>query len=821
MTYTAASIAHILGAHLVRDEGAEPVMHLVYDTRRISFPEASLFICLEGPHNDGHRYIADAYKAGVRNFLVSKGSSLPAMPGASVVLVPDTLAALQHLAAWHRQQFKIPVIGVTGSNGKTVVKEWLYQLLQQDYKIARSPRSHNSQIGVPLSVWQLDSTHTLAIFEAGISAPGEMDRLEEIIKPTVGILTNIGAAHDAGFSSRKEKLQEKMKLFAGVEVLIGRFTDLEHAGVNDGTQVLSWSFGDEGGLRVEKLTSKQHTLLKTNYQGQGFELDIPYTDEASIENVTHCWMLLMWLGKSNKDIQERFSQLHKVDMRMQLLQGLHDCLIINDSYSADLDSLQVALQFQHQQRTGLNKTAILSDFLQTGLDEKKLYGQIMSLLQAHGVGKLVAIGPAFSSFLADHYQGSKGMAIQTFSDAEAFISHFRASQFSKELILVKGSRNFHLEKIVSLFIQKKHQTTLQINLDALAHNLRVFRRKLNPATKIMAMVKAFSYGSGSAEIANVLQYNHVDYLAVAYADEGVQLVDAGITTPVMVMNTDPESFALIIEHGLQPVLYATDMLQSFARYLSDQGITHYPVHLEVDTGMNRLGISLDDLEEAISLIKQYPQLHIVSAFTHLAGSDSASLDAFTQQQQIKFQKAYQVLEEALGYHPLMHISNSAAVLRHPHLQGNMVRLGIGMYGINPAPGVNLELQPVASLYSTISQVRRVKQGDSVSYNRSGIMEKDALLGVVRIGYADGYSRRFSRGVGSMWVRGQLAPVVGNVCMDMTMIDITGIEGVQEGDTVEIFGTNLPVERLAAWIDTIPYEILTGVSQRVKRVYLSD
>lgn len=790
--------------------GDREIRHLLYDSRRIQHPETSLFFAIKTAHNDGHRYLSEACQKGVRAFVVSEAVVLE---DAVVIQVEDTLAALQKLAAWHRSQFSIPVIGITGSNGKTIVKEWLAQLLEEEFAIIRSPKSFNSQLGVPLSIWEMGPQHTLGIFEAGISTVGEMKKLQQVIQPTIGILTNIGEAHNEGFASPEEKLHEKLLLFQEAAIIIGEKKWLRQAT----RPVFTWSREAGADVFVQSVaTTDGKTEITVAHKEKVSSIRIPFLDDASVQNAITCLCALLYLKKEVAAYRQRFLQLHPVDMRLQLQHAINDCLLVNDSYSADMTSLTIALHFLSEQSSSRKRTVILSDFQETGRGEEELYATIARLLQASGIQKVVAIGENVSTQLS--HKLSPSMAVQAFSSTENFIENFRSSQFAGEIILLKGARKAGFERIAALFEQKLHGTVLQINLSALAHNLRQYQKVVKPSTRIMAMVKAFSYGSGGAEIASVLQFHNTAYLGVAYADEGIALVKAGITLPIMVMNPEASSYAAIVDHALQPVLYSAHRLSEFEAYIQSQGLTHYPVHLEVETGMNRLGFSLEEMETVARQLAASNTLHVQSLFSHLAASESPGMDDFTHLQAERFLQAAEILREKISYPFLRHISNTAGILRHPQLQMDMVRLGIGLYGIASGAENVLQLEPVATLRSTIAQIKVVKKGESVSYNRRGVVSRDSRIATVRIGYADGYSRRLSNGIGKMWVKGGVAPVVGTVCMDMTMIDVTDIRGVQEGDDVIVFGKELPVQEVAAWAGTIPYEIMTSVSQRVKRVY---
>lgn len=789
MEYTISDIAGIVQAETRLVQEAT-ITHLLLDSRKIIAPAHSLFFALGGFRRDGHDFIASLYQNGVRNFVVSKRVEEPDYPEANFLLVKDTLAALQTLAAYHRNRFSIPVIGITGSNGKTIVKEWLFQLLHPEYHIVRSPKSYNSQIGVPLSIWQMNPQHTLAVFEAGISRMGEMEKLERMIRPTIGLFTNIGEAHSEGFSSKEEKEKEKRILFRNALLV----PELVITGVKQ-----------EGGS----------SLIQAGEQS----IRIPFTDEASVANAITCWKLMLHLGYTAERIQERMQGLTPVDMRLVLKKGIHHCSVINDSYSADLSSLEIALNFLVQQHPGIRRTVILSDFLQSAIPDQALYSQVTEALRKHGITRLIGIGERISA--AIRQQQHPGFETELYSNTADFISQFRSVSFKEEAILVKGARVFHFEQIVQLLEQKVHQTVLEINLHALVNNLKEYQAKLHPKTKIMGMVKAFAYGSGGAEIAGMLQYHKVDYLGVAYADEGVELRRAGIHLPIMVMNPEENAFDAIIENNLEPELYSFEILKSFERYLQQQGIQQYPVHLEVETGMNRLGFAVEDIPALGDWLLDSSSCKVQSVFSHLAASEEAGQDAFTEQQYQLFTGAAAALSNALGYSFLSHIANSAAAIRHPHLQLDMVRLGIGLYGVDSAATNQLYLQPVATLKSTVAQLKQLKAGESVSYNRRGKLTRDALIATIRMGYADGYPRRLGHGVGKVLINGQQAPVIGTICMDMFMVDVTDIPGIKQGDEVIIFGKELPVQEMARLAETIPYEILTGISQRVKRVYFEE
>ena len=818
--YNIKNIAAIVDGKILQLYRETVIEHLLIDSRKVYSSSTSLFFALKGSRRDGHQFISELCKRGIQNFIISEVVNVADFPEANFILVGDTLEALQRLAGFHRKQFSIPVIGITGSNGKTIVKEWLYQLLHGNFNIVRSPKSYNSQIGVPLSIWQMGSHHELAIFEAGISKPGEMEKLEKIIQPTIGILTNIGEAHSENFPNREEKLKEKLKLFAHASKVISKGDDawitrqMMRLEINN----FFWGRNISSDLQVISVGREDfQTEITLNFKHDTFNFLIPFIDEGSIENAITCCSLMLVAGIDRSFIQNKMQQLQPVSMRLELKKAINQCAIINDSYSADLSSLTIALNFLDQQAAGSKRTVILSDFLQTGLTEEKLYDEIGSLLHQHRTSKVIGIGKNISTYL----KTSSKATYQFYNSTEDFLQQFRSSQFKDETILIKGARIFEFEKIAHALEEKVHQTVLEINLNAIVHNLKAYQNFLHPSTKVMAMVKAFAYGSGGAEIAGILQYHKVDYLGVAYADEGVELRKAGIHLPVMIMNPEESTFDAIVENDLEPDLYSFELLHQFDGYLKRLGLQQYPVHIEIETGMNRLGFDAADIKKLGETINQTDSFKIRSVFSHLAGSEDPAEDDFTLQQHAKFISASNELEKMLGYSFIKHMANSAAIIRHPLLQMDMVRLGIGMYGVDAANTRSLELQAVATLKSTIAQIKHLKKGESVSYNRKGIVKRDSVIATIRIGYADGYSRLLGNGVGKMLINHQLVPVIGAVCMDMTMVDITGISDVNEGDEVIVFGSELSIQQIAEWASTIPYEIMTGISQRVKRVYFEE
>lgn len=833
--------SHIKATWAQQQDDAQ-IEHILIDSRKLIFSATSLFFALSSSRRNGLLFIAELYTKGVRNFVVQEIPEAAAInyPAANILLVKNVLQSLHLLAAWHRNQFLLPVIGITGSNGKTIVKEWLYQLLQSDYNIVRSPKSYNSQIGVPLSVWQTNQQHTLGIFEAGISQPDEMQKLEKMIAPGIGIFTNIGDAHSEGFLNIRQKINEKLQLFVRSNVLIYGADNLElnetiinfAFKIKDKTplELFTWGTKETTNLQIISIEKKAgNSIITANYNDKTIEgqspvnhhqpqtINIPFTDDASIENAINCWCVLLYLKVNEDIIAARMKQLRTVEMRLELKKGINNCSVINDSYSADINSLNIALDFLAQQQQHPNRTLVLSDILQSGKNSQELYTTIAALLQQKKINRLIGIGSEISKQQA----AFKDIKQTVFFDSVADLKQqFHSLHFFNESILLKGARVFEFEQISHLLEEKAHQTVLEINLSAITHNLKKYQQLLNPSVKLMAMVKAFSYGSGSFEIANLLQFHKVDYLAVAFADEGVELRKAGISLPIMVMSPEEATFDVIVQYDLEPELYSFTILQSFYQYLTTAGIEYYPVHIKLDTGMHRLGFEQSDMAQLKKYLTQFTRLKIQTVFSHLVGSDNPLHDDFTIKQASIFNECCQQLQQVICYPFISHLSNTSAIIRHGNLQYDMVRLGIGLYGVDSNSNMQEQLHNVTTLKTSVAQIRIVKAGESVGYNRSGMVTKDTKVATVRIGYADGYPRTLGNGNGKMQVQGKLAPVIGNVCMDMTMLDVTGID-IKEGDAVTVFGKDLPVQQLAKWSNTIPYEILTGISQRVKRVYFEE
>jgi Alr-MurF fusion protein len=824
-SYTLTEIAEITGGSLLQKGSEEKILHLLLDSRKISATDYVLSFAIKGDRHDGHKYIPELYKSGVKNFIISEEIDLTAFPDASFIKVEDARIALQKIAVFHRGKFSIPVIGITGSNGKTIIKEWLYQLLREDENIVRSPKSYNSQIGVPLSVWQLKEDHTLGVFEAGISLPGEMEALEKIIQPDIGIFTNIGEAHAENFISYEQKVKEKLKLFVHCKQLIYcKDYQLIETLVKDDPilnkiKLFTWSKKSRADLQIGRISkSDQETEIQGIFNNDFIRIKIPFTDEASIENAIHCWSLMLLLGIDDKVASQRMHLLSPVAMRLEMKEGVNNCSIINDSYNSDLGSLNIALDFLNQQKQHGKKTLILSDILQTGKNEEKLYAEVAAMIEKRGIDRLIGIGEAVSR-QADTFRIKK----QFYQSTDDFLSNYSAEIFNDETVLLKGARAFGFEKISRLLQQKAHETVLEINLESIVHNLNYFKTKLKPGTKIMAMVKAFSYGSGSFEIANILQFHRLDCLAVAYADEGIELRKAGINLPIMVMNPEEQSYDAMIQYSLEPEIFSFRVLNLFDDALKRNNSKlekPFPIHIKLDTGMYRLGFEEKDINELVVRIKNNKNIVVQSVFSHLSASDEDVHDNFTREQISRFSEMSERIITYLDYPIIRHILNSAGVIRFPEAQYEMVRLGVGLYGIGINEYEQSRLQYVSTLKTTVSQIKNVPRGASIGYSRKAIASEEMKIATIPIGYADGLSRRLGNGKGKVIINGKAAPFVGNICMDMCMVDITGIN-VKEGDEVIVFGPDHPITELSKDLETIPYETLTMVSRRVKRVYYHE
>ena len=825
MNYSAAEIAEILKAKAHLPRPAVSIRELAIDSRKIYLPGSSLFFALQSKQNDGHKYLVHAYEEGVRSFVVKHTALLPEDLSINYFLVDDTLQALRQLAAFHRKRFDIPIVAITGSNGKTSTKEWLYEVLAERIRVRRNPKSYNSQIGVPLSVWLLDEEDRLGIFEAGISKPGEMEKLEEILRPTHGILTNIGPAHDEGFTDRKEKLREKLKLFVHCRTLVYcRDQALVHRELlkwkrdYPGLQLLSWGAHEEADIRYERSDAD----LKIRFRNKEYRIQPPAKDDAAIENIMHVFSALPALRLNPDDFIKTFSRLEHLPLRLEMKKAVNGSLLIYDCYNNDLRSLQIALDYQEMHGKKRSKTLILSDILESGKEGPQLYREVAEMIRQKEIKRLIGVGDQMVKYLPSEIKGE--MQMEFYRNTDACLRSLDPDSFKNEIILLKGARKFAFEHIGPVLEEQVHGTRLVINLEALRHNFNFYRALLRPDAKIMIMVKALAYGTGMDRIASVLQYHRADYLAVAYADEGIALRKAGIQLPILVMNTSEEAMLRLIQHQLEPQIFSFRSLNQILTSLKKQKKQSrpYPVHIKLDTGMHRLGFELEELPVLLEqLQKNRGLVEVKSIFSHLAASEDPQMDAFTQKQILRFEKATTLLSEGLGYAPLRHIANSAAISRFPEARFDMVRLGLGLYGIDPSGKYSEQLLPVAALYTSISQIRRVPAGEGVGYGHLDAADHERLIATVGIGYADGYSRQFSSGRGFMLLHGMRAPVVGRVCMDMTLIDITKIPEAREGDRVEVFGSKIKLEELSKRIATIPYEIMAGLSERIERVYTEE
>lgn len=819
---TTSEIANIVEGKLITGASFtnQNINKIVTDSRTYFNSNNSMFFAIKGPRNNGHLYVDELTKKGISVFVVSQPEVINT--DTNFILVKNTSLALQKLAAYNRSRQNYPVIGITGSNGKTIIKEWLFNLLSSNFKIVRSPKSYNSQIGVPLSVLLMNSDYNLGIIEAGISQPGEMDNLASIISPELGIFTNIGDAHQENFISIQQKIQEKLRLFENSKQLISCAdneivkNEVEIFCRKNSLKNISWSLKN---TNADYLFSVQKRNNLSKIMGISettrYTFTIPFIDDSSIENACHCFVATCLLLKNPETIIPRFKELYPVAMRLEIKQGIHNCILVNDFYNSDLNALSIALSVLHQQaaKEYRQKLVIISDIQQTGIPQSKLYKQVNELLVEWGIDEVIGIGFDISRNANDFSIRKK-----FYNSTEDFENRFYSNHFKSSAILIKGARQFTFEKISSLLQLKAHQTKLEINLNALIHNLNEYRNLLKPKTKIMVMVKAFSYGSGDVEIAKLLQYQNIDYLAVAVTDEGVQLRTSGITVPIIVMNPEQDSFQNIIDFRLEPNIYSLELLQDFQKIISVNGLLEFPVHLKIDTGMNRLGFKTEfEINEVIGLLSDDKFLKIKSVFTHLAASDEPDLDSFTNEQFKKFEKYADLFNKAFPYKIDKHVLNSAGIERFSEKQYDMVRLGIGLYGIS---NIGLPLENIGTLKSTISQVKQTNAGETVGYNRKGVIAKESKIAIIPLGYADGLDRKLGNGNGCAFVNGKRVQIIGNICMDMLMLDVSGVE-VKQGDEVEFFGPNISIKEVAKSAGTIPYEVLTGISQRVKRVYIQE
>ncbi len=805
----------------LKGDGNYVFNRIAIDSRRLVVPIDTLFVALVGVNNNGHTFIKDLIDKGVRCFLVSEASNLYQKFGnCGFIQVSDTLKALQALARYRRNLIQYPILAITGSNGKTIIKEWIVQLLEHSFLLSRSPRSYNSQVGVPLSLWMLESDVDLGVIEAGISLPNEMSCLQKAIHPNWGLISNIGEAHQENFKSLEHKLNEKLKLFESCEIIfccadqINVFNAIQNQFANQ--KLVTWGRSDWCDLQLIKSEQRKNQLiLSLKWKDKIFDVELPFSDLASLENAMHAMLVALFMGVEISLLINNAYKFKSVSMRLEQKEGINQCVIINDSYSSDLNSLEVALDFLNQQaiQYDMSRAVVLSDIYQSGIKAPELYQRVVHLLNSKGVLKVIGVGADIQKY-ANLFPNDSLF----YASTDELINSGVLTSLHKNVILVKGARDFLFERVVERLEFKHHQTVMEVNLNALVHNINSFRSLLKPETKILAMVKAFSYGSGSFEIASVLQHHKIDYLGVAYADEGMELRRSGISLPIMVMNPEKSSFAMMLEYQLEPEIYSFNVLRDFVDVVKSQGLVDVPIHIKVDSGMYRLGFLPDEMQSLAEELNLGGCLRVKSVFSHLVGSEDAVHDAFTQQQIAVFTSFSNDLEAKIGYPFLKHLLNSSGVERFPAAQFDMVRLGIGMYGIQATS--KLVLMNVATLKTYVSQVKQVQSGETIGYGRRGRISGAGQIAIIPIGYADGLDRRLGNGVGTVLLNSQLVPIVGSVCMDMCMIDITGIE-VVDGDEVIVFGDDIPVWKISEAIGTIPYEVLTGISRRVKRVYYME
>ena len=814
MTLSIRNIIPIIKSKWVGIHEVAIIDTISIDSRSLQNDAETLFFALVGPNHDGHHYIPELIQKGVQNFVVTHVEE-SLIGTANFLVVENTLDALQKFAAYYRSLFDFPIIGITGSNGKTIVKEWLNFLLSPDYNIIRSPKSYNSQVGVPLSILGINEKHNLGIFEAGISMMHEMEKLQKIIQPTIGILTNIGSAHDEGFQSVADKMKEKLKLFQSVHVLILNKNKTLLAFVNPKTKLFTWSSDDKkADVFIMKKSQGTETLLQVTYREEDFNVLIPFQDQASIENSIHCMMVMLYFGYSPSIIKTRIGDLYPIEMRLKVKNGINNCTLIDDSYSSDFQSLKIALDFLEHQKQHKKKTIILSDIIQSGLNNEELYSQVSQLILSNKINRVIAIGATISLYKHKFINAS------SYPNVEAFKNDIDRLNFENETLLIKGAREFQFEEIVTLLEEKTHETVLEINLNAITHNLNYYKSKLLPKTKMMVMVKAFGYGNGGFEIAKLLEHHKVNYLGVAFADEGIALKNAGIQVPIMVLNPESTSFESIIQHQLEPEIYSIKGLKAFLKIAEQKKLKHYPIHIKIDTGMHRLGFEEEQMEQLISILINNDTVQIKSILSHMATSDDLNHDAFSKSQIQLFDALSTRLLKELNIKALRHLLNTSGISNYPDAQFDMVRLGIGLYGISNDEEEQKDLETVGTLKSIISQIRTIDTGESVGYGRRFIAIEPSKIATIPIGYADGIRRSWGNGVGYITIKNKQAPIIGSVCMDMLMVDVTNI-ACKEGDTVIIFGEDPTVQGMAKKLGTIPYEILTSISQRVKRVFFRE
>jgi len=817
LNYSIKKISEIVNADLISRQDTF-ISKVIIDSRSSITDANTLFVAIKGERHNGHDFINELYENGIINFLVEDlPNNYKTLKNANFIIVKKSLKSFQQIAEYHRNTVKYPIVGITGSNGKTIVKEWIFQILNNEKLIIRNPKSYNSQVGVPLSLFFLEKNYDFGIFEAGISQPNEMQKLQKIINPNIGIFTNIGDAHQENFSSFEKKIKEKLLLFKNSDVIIyckdyKQIHKVISNNKNYSNKTFTWSYSIDTDLFVKKIENlKTKTKIKFIYKKNNIEIEIPFTDKASIENAIHTLSFLLANNLFNANTQEKFKYLSNVEMRLEIIKGKNNCTLINDSYNSDLNSIQIAIEVLEQQNQNRKKTIILSDIEQSGKSEIELYKTISEIINTSNIDKIIGIGKNINK-----YSEKFNIKKHFFDSTKEFLQSRLVENFNNEAILIKGARHFTFEKIIEILQKKNHRTQLEINLEALTYNLNYFRSLIHKKTKIMIMVKAFSYGSGSHEIARLLQHQKVDYLGVAYTDEGVELRKAGISLPIMVMNPDFENFKNIIEYNLEPEIYSFKSLTEFNKLALQNSVNRYPVHLKIDTGMKRLGFENQDIDKLIAEIKKSKSLKIKSVFSHLVASDDKKHDNFTKKQISDFNNIANKIKKGINYKSTLHILNSSGIERFSEAQFDMIRLGIGLYGISCINKNNVK--NISTLKTKISQIKTIKANQTIGYSRKGKVNKETKIAILPIGYADGLNRKLSNGLGYVLIKGEKTKIIGNICMDMCMVDLSGIDA-KENDEVIIFGENLPISEIAKKLETIPYEILTSISQRVKRIYI--
>lgn len=814
MRFNTDAFCSFIGAEIIGDNKSEymDITNISVDSRSLQNDQHTLFFALKGGNHDGHDYITELVAKGVKYIVISDSERVSATSGVLFFKVDNTLEALQQSATFHRDSFDLPVIGVTGSKGKTVVKEWLNYLLSEDYKIIKSPKSYNSQTGVPLSIFGIEEKHNLGIFEVGISTVGEMDKLVKLVKPSIGIFTAITEEHGEGFTSLEEKVSEKVKLFKDAEVVICELDPLLVKYISAVAPVYTWSMTDTSANVYGQVNNAELTVIVD--QSTSFRVELPFIDEASVRNIMTCISTMLRLGHTADKIASRLKGLYPVELRMQVKNGVNNCTIIDDAYNADYQSLSISLDFLEKHKVSKSKTVILSDMFKSGYEVEEIYSQLKELLIANQITCIIGIGEHISKYLV-------GMpSAYLYRDTEEFLQKVSGDDFSEETILVKGARGFRFDRIVTMLEKKTHETVLEVNLTALRHNLNFYRSKLKPETKIMVMVKAFGYGNGSYEIAKLLAHENVDYLGVAFADEGIELRKAGVNTKIIVMNPEINAFSAMIAYDLEPEVYSVRQLNAFLKVARERNCYEYPIHIKLDTGMHRHGFLTADLDELIEVLRHTNVVEVKSVFSHLSSSDMPEYDEFTRGQMEMFIRNSDKLIESLDIHPIRHILNTSGVYHFSDYQFDMVRVGIGLYGVGNDKTEMQQLANVSTLKTRIMQIKEISDADSVGYGRRFRSKGKTRIATVPIGYADGVHRSWGAGVGYVLVNGQKAEIVGSICMDMLMINVTKIN-CEENDEVIIFGKDLPVTIIADKINTIPYEILTSIALRVKRIFFEE